>query len=197
MVERRDLPLFAWGEALRAARRRRTLTRRGTLVALGCACVAATIIVPPLPRLVWNASASAPVGLYRVAPGGALARGDMVIARPPLAVRALAARRRYLPANVPMVKRVVGVPGDRVCATGPTITVNGRPRATRRISDRLGRPLPWWRGCRTLRDGALFLLMAETPDSFDGRYFGPSDPRDVIGKAAALWVVPAKDAGRD
>lgn len=40
MVERRDLPLFAWGEALRAARRRRhALTRRAAFVALGCACV--------------------------------------------------------------------------------------------------------------------------------------------------------------
>jgi conjugative transfer signal peptidase TraF len=198
MVERRDLPLFAWGEALRAARRRRrALTRRAALVTLGCFCLAATLIAPPLPRLVWNASASAPIGLYRVAPGAVLARGDMVVARPPLAVRALAARRRYLPANVPLVKLVVGVPGDRVCAAGATITVNGQPLATRRISDRLGRPLPWWRDCRTLRDGALFLLMAETPDSFDGRYFGPSDPRDIIGKATALWVTAAKDAGRD
>jgi len=120
----------------------------------------------------------------------------MVVARPPLAVRALAARRRYLPANVPLVKRVVGVPGDRICAAGATIAVNDRPLATRRMSDRLGRPLPWWRGCRTLRDGALFLLMAERSDSFDARYFGPSDVHDIIGKATALWVT-AKEAGRD
>lgn len=189
MVERRDLPLFAWGEALRAARRRRRrLMRRAVAIALGCTCLVATIAAPPLPRLVWNASASAPVGLYRVTPGGPLARGDMVIARTPIAVRALAARRHYIPANVPLVKRVAGVPGDRVCAVGTTVTVNGRPLATRRVSDRLGRPLPWWSGCRTLRDGALFMLMADARDSFDGRYFGPTDAADVVGKAAALWV---------
>ena len=189
MIERRDLPLFAWGEALRSAkRRRRRLQRRAALVALGCACVAATIVVPPLPRLVWNASASAPVGLYRVAPGRIVVRGDMVIARTPLSVRALAARRHYIPANVPLVKRVAGVTGDRVCAVGLTITVNGRVLATRRARDRLGRPLPWWSGCRTLREGALLLLMADTPDSFDGRYFGPTETADVIGKATALWV---------
>jgi len=167
------------------------------LGAAACCFLAATGLFAPVPRLVWNASASAPIGLYRIAPGAALARGDMVVARPPLAVRGLAARRRYLPANVPLVKRVVGVPGDRVCAVGATITVNGQPLATRRMSDRLGRPLPWWRGCRTLRDGTLFLLMAEASDSFDGRYFGPSDPRDIIGKATALWVTPTKHAGRD
>ena len=191
MVERRDLPLFAWGEALRVAKwRRRILVRRAALVALGCACLVATLVAPPLPRLLWNASASAPVGLYRVAPGRAVVRGDMVIARTPLRVRALAARRHYIPANVPLVKRVAGVPGDLVCAVGPEIAVNGRVLGTRRVSDRLGRPLPWWTGCRTLRNGALFLLMSDTPDSFDGRYFGPTDAADVIGKATMLWTKP-------
>lgn len=189
MIERRDLPLFAWGEALRAARhRRRRLQRRAAVLVLGCACVAGTIVAPPLPRLVWNASASAPVGLYRVTPGSPVRRGDMVIARTPLAVRALAANRHYVPANVPLVKRVAGVPGDTVCAAGTVVTVDGRPVAMRRAADRVGRPLPWWEGCRTLRDGAQFLLMAEAPDSFDGRYFGPSAAADVIGKATPLWV---------
>lgn len=198
MVERRDLPLFAWGEALRAARRRRRLlARRGLLLGLGCAALAATIVAPPLPRLVWNASASAPIGLYAVAPGSAAARGDMVIARVPAGVRTLAAARRYIPANVPLVKRVAGVPGDRICAAGPLITVNGRPIVTRRAADARGRPLPWWTGCRTLTGGARFLLMAETPDSFDGRYFGPTPASDVIGKATALWVKPATGAPND
>lgn len=196
MVERRDLPLFAWGEALREGKhRRRRLQRRAVPVALICTCVAATIVAPPLPRLLWNASASAPVGLYRVEPGHAVVRGDMVIARTPLPVRALAARRHYIPANVPLVKRVAGVPGDLVCADGITVTINDSPLATRRVSDRSGRSLPWWSGCRTLRNGALFLLMSDTPDSFDGRYFGPTDAADVIGKATMLWTKPGGSNG--
>jgi conjugative transfer signal peptidase TraF len=189
MVERRDLSLFAWGDTLRAARhRRRLIMRRGALVALGCACVAATIIAPPLPRLIWNASASAPIGLYGVAPGASMARGDMVIAQTPLALRALAARRHYIPANVPLVKRAMGVPGDRICAVGTVITRNGRLLAARRMSDVQRRQLPWWTGCQTLGEGTLFLLMADAPDSFDGRYFGPTQAADVIGKATPLWV---------
>ena len=189
MVERRDLPLFAWGDALRTARAtRRRVVRRSMFVGLGCACLAATVAAPPLPRLVWNASASAPLGLYRVAPGARVRRGDMVIARTPIAVRGLAAARRYIPANIPLVKRVVGVPGDVICAAGTTISINGRPVATRRANDARGRPLPWWNGCRTLRDGAVFLLMATTPESFDGRYFGPTAADDLIGKATAIWV---------
>jgi conjugative transfer signal peptidase TraF len=189
MAERGELPLFAWGDALRATRRRRRrLARRVVAVGTGCAFLAATIIAPPHPRLLWNASASAPVGLYRIEPGSPVRRGDMVIVRTPAAVRNLAARRGYIPANVPLVKRVAGVRGDLVCALGPTILVNGHAVAARRSADTLGRPLPWWNGCRSLHGDALFLLMAHTPDSFDGRYFGPTPATDVIGKAVPLWV---------
>ncbi|MDO7843571.1 S26 family signal peptidase [Sphingomonas immobilis] len=189
MVERRDLPLFAWGAALRAARRRRAmLMRRSLFIAFGCACVGATIAAPPLPRLVWNASASAPLGLYAVAPGAPIMRGEMVIARVPKDVRDLAARRHYIPANVPLVKRVAAVSGDVVCATGPEIRVNQAVVATRLTHDRSGRALPWWRGCQTLRGDTVLLLMTTRADSFDGRYFGPTAPQDVLGKATPLWV---------
>ncbi|HWV61324.1 MAG TPA: hypothetical protein VN034_11750, partial [Sphingopyxis sp.] len=35
-----------------------------------------TSILTPRPRLIWNASASAPVGLWRVAPDAPFGRGD-------------------------------------------------------------------------------------------------------------------------
>src|SRR3546814_4504188 len=77
------------------------------------AALAGTLIAPPRPRFVWNASASAPVGIYAVGDAAPLARGDMVIARVPDEYRMLAARRHYLPANVPLVKRVAAASGDR------------------------------------------------------------------------------------
>lgn len=189
MVERRDLPLFAWGDALRAARARRaTLRRRAVLFGAGIACLGLTIVLPPLPRLVWNASASAPIGLYAVSPGAALKRGDMAIAWPPAEARQLAARRRYLPLRVPLVKRVAAIAGDTICGVGKVVTVNGKPLARRRAADAAGRSLPAWQGCARLGPGRVLLLMTETPDSFDGRYFGPSLAQDVIGKATPLWV---------
>ncbi len=156
-------------------------------VVLGIFCLAATIAWPPRPILVWNASASAPLGLYAVSPVGPVRVGDMVIARTPQSVRDLAARRHYLPANVPLVKRVAAVGGDRVCARGDSVSVNGIARVHRVEHDGAGRPLPWWRGCTVLGHGALFLLMANRTDSFDGRYFGATGPDDVIGKAHLLW----------
>src|SRR3546814_1374713 len=83
----------------------------------------------------------------------------MVLVRTPDSVRQLAARRHYLPANVPLLKRVVARDGSKVCALGSAIFIDGRLSATRKEADRQGRPLPWWHGCERLREGQLFLLM--------------------------------------
>lgn len=181
--------------AATAARHRRR-DRRGRYqipLLAACVCIAllATIQIPPRPRLVWNVSTSAPIGLYAVSARRQAARGDMVVAWVPRPWRHIAAMRHYLPANVPLVKRVAGVPGDTICAVGSDILVNGRPAARRRPHDGRGRPLPAWRGCFTLQGGALLLLM-DAPDSFDGRYFGPTDASDVVGRARLLWAKPAE-----
>ncbi|MBB5708423.1 conjugative transfer signal peptidase TraF [Sphingopyxis panaciterrulae] len=158
---------------------------------VGCAglaaALAATLFAPPRPRLLWNASASAPVGLYGVGEVAPLARGDMVIARLPVEFRLFAARRHYLPANVPLVKRVAAVPGDEVCAAGARVMVNGRLVARRLDRDGAGRPMPWWSGCTELGTGEVFLLMTDSRASFDGRYFGVSEAGDIVGKARLIW----------
>lgn len=183
-----DAPLLAWGDALRAAKlRRRTLARRAAAVAIGSIIVLGSAVLPPTPRLVWNASASAPIGLYAVSPGTLTQPGDMVIARVPEPFRRLAATRRYLPMNVPLVKRVAAFAGDEVCALGQEIFVNGRWTAERLMVDGAGRPMPMWSGCVRLRGRQLFLLM-DAPASFDGRYFGVTDGADIIGKARLLWA---------
>ena len=189
LADHSKLPLLSWAEGRDATRaRRKKLRRRTGFVAAGLACLGATIVLPPTPRLVWNASASAPVGLYRVAPGVPLSRGDMVIARMPRSVEQLAAERRYVPRGVPLVKRVAGISGDIVCAQNRDISLNGRTVARRRQVDAAGRPLPAWRGCTELKPGAVFLLMSGSPNSFDGRYFGPTDAKYIIGKAIPLWL---------
>jgi type IV secretory pathway protease TraF len=47
--------------------------------------------------------------------------------------------------------------------------------------------MPWWRGCRTLRDGEYLLLIPGVAASFDGRYFGTTQARDIVGTARLLW----------
>lgn len=182
-------PLNGWGDALRAAKRtRRRLARRSVALGVLIAALGMTIALRPRPLFVWNMTASAPIGLYAVGEPSSLKTSDMVIARVPRAYRRLAAERRYLPENVPLVKRIAGEPGDIVCARGPAVFVNGTRVANRRNTDRAGRAMPWWTGCVTLRQGALFLLMADSPASFDGRYFGPTPRGDIIGRAWPLWT---------
>lgn len=126
------------------------------------------------------------MGLYAVLPGVVLSRGDTVVAWAPADVRALAAARGYVPADVPLVKRVAALPGDQVCASGRELRIGGQVVALRRDVDRKGRPLSWWRGCGFLVGDAV-LVLTDAPDSFDGRYFGPIARGQVIGKARLLW----------
>lgn len=184
-----DLPLIAWGEELR--RRKiagRRLRRKSLAVSLLIGAVIGSLLFQPAPRLVWNASASAPIGLYAISPGSEARRGEMVIARLPTKYRRMAALRRYIPLNVPLVKHVGAVPGDRVCAFHGVITVDGKPVAIAQVFDSLHRPLPSWSGCHLLQQDELFLLSPSVPNSFDGRYFGISRSADIIGRARLIWA---------
>ncbi|HEY0622765.1 S26 family signal peptidase [Sphingomonas sp.] len=184
---RAEMPLLAWGDTRHAHRQRRLHhLRLAILGGAGLVLLAAPPIYSPSPRLVWNASASATVGLYWVWPGDRAKRGEMMIARVPERWRALAAERHYLPANVPLVKRVAAARGALVCASGARILIDGKLAATRLGHDRAGRPLPWWQGCRRLAEGEYLLLM-DAPGSFDGRYFGISRAHDLVGRARLIW----------
>lgn len=157
---------------------------RTTLVAasLFCGLFVGTACLAPAPRLLWNPSTSAPVGLYRVKPGTMPQAGDFVVIDPPPAFAAWLAERQYLPHGVPLLKHVAALPGARVCRSGTFVTIDGRGAARAMAHDRTGRELPVWTGCRTVRENELFLLNA-APDSLDGRYFGPLSAAGLIGTA--------------
>jgi conjugative transfer signal peptidase TraF len=158
-------------------------------VAVATAVVVALLATLPrrVPLLLWNASASSPPGLYRVGLPGRVGRGDMVVAWAPAPARKLAAERRYLPFEVPLVKPVAAIAGDRVCARGTHLFVNGRSVAARRAADPSGRLLPWWTGCVRLGRGDVLLLSRNVPAAYDGRYFGITRRSEIVGKARLLW----------
>ncbi len=183
-----DLPLIRWGEQIRRDKQRGRTLKRALAINFGLWLLIINIVVPPAPRFVWNASASAPVGLYIVHPGAHITPGDIVIAKLPLAMRKLAADRHYLPRGVPLVKQVAAGPGDIVCASATRIFVNGLWLVSRQSVDAAGRPMPWWNGCHILHDREYFLVMPSVPTSFDGRYFGITQASDIIGRARLLWA---------
>lgn len=155
---------------------------------------ALTLWRDPPPRLVWNASASAPIGLYGVTRAERLERGDLVVAWPNAPLAALLDDRGYLPLGVPLIKPVAALPGQQVCREGEAILIDGAVVATARALDRRGRRLPVWRGCETIAPGAVFLLNPRREDSLDGRHFGALPATAVVGRARPLWLVPAPRA---
>ena len=190
MAETDAYPPNACGEHLRrlVARRR----RRRRVIAIVVATLA--IIVPVLatlawrmrPMLVWNVSASMRRGLYAIirAP---LRRNDIAVARLPAGAAQLAASRHYLPIGIPVVKRAAALGGDRICGKGGLVSINGKVAVMRRASDAYGRALPQWFGCRTL-GRTEYLLLGDSPSSFDGRYFGPTKAYEIIGRGTLLWA---------
>ncbi|TNC96121.1 MAG: conjugal transfer protein [Stygiobacter sp.] len=165
------------------------MTRFGWVVATSAAALAigASSFAHPAPRLLWNATASTPVGFYAVQPVRALHVGDLVATWPPEALARFLAEGGYLPMGVPLLKQVAAVAGQSVCRTGRTVTIDGIAVAAARERDSRGRDLPVWSGCRILEDGEI-LLLNRHPDSLDGRYFGPLPVSSVIGRATPLWL---------
>ncbi|PQA89242.1 S26 family signal peptidase [Hyphococcus luteus] len=162
---------------------------RAEILIVGAAAIAAMAfgaLSKTAPRIVWNASRSAPTGLYSISkrlPG----KGDFVLAAPPPALETLIEERGYLPPGTPLLKRVAGLGGDRICRDGARLVLNGVIVARARKSDSDGRPLPQWSGCITLGAGEIFLLN-DHERSLDGRYFGAMKREIIIGVATPIWT---------
>lgn len=152
------------------------------------AALVATIVLEPLPLYIWNASASVPIGLYRLLPAAQFQVTELVAVQPPEPLATFLDLNGYLPIGVPMLKRVLALAGQSVCRTGLTISVNDVPVGEAKDHDRRGRPLPKWQGCRVVGDGELFLMNWQSGDSLDGRYFGFLPASSVIGRAVPVWT---------
>jgi conjugative transfer signal peptidase TraF len=142
----------------------------------------------PRPVYIWNASASVPIGLYRLQPDGKRYVTELVAVRPPAPLARFLDRNGYLPAGVPMLKRVLALPGQSVCRRGLTVLVDDIVVGTAQQRDRSGRLLPDWQGCMIIGDGKLFLMNWQSESSLDGRYFGPMPASSVIGRAVPVWT---------
>lgn len=159
-------------------------------VAAGLASLAWATFANPMPRVIYNASDSVPVGWYRIGPAGTLHVGSFVLVHLPAAPRALAAQRGYLPWHIPLLKRIGAMAPQTVCVHGRIVRIDGSPVAITLLVDASGRRLTAWPQCRRLRAGELFLLSTTNPASFDSRYFGPVSTSAVIGQAQPLWIRP-------
>jgi conjugative transfer signal peptidase TraF len=163
--------------------------RCGTiLTALGAVVLLLSTIGGASPRYIWNASNSVPIGLYRLQPAGKLTVTELVAVQPLDPLAAFLDLNGYLPTGIPMLKRVVALPGQTVCRTGLTITVDSLEMGQARQRDSRDRPLPTWQGCRVIGEDEIFVMNWQSADSLDSRYFGPLPASAVIGRAVPVWT---------
>jgi conjugative transfer signal peptidase TraF len=162
-------------------------TRVLLTLSAGLALLALPSFISTPPRLIWNASASVPIGLYLVRPAR-FERGELAAVKPPITWQRWMTVRGYLGADALLMKYVAATSGQTVCRNGLRITIDNRPVATARDRDTRGRTLPVWRGCHRLSTPELFFLNAQARLSLDGRYFGPWPRSLVVGRAVPLWI---------
>jgi type IV secretory pathway protease TraF len=107
---------------------------------------------------------------------------------PPEPLATFLAEGGYLPRGVPLIKRVLALPGQTICRKGLAIIVDGIEMGIAREYDSRGRRLPVWQDCRVVADGEVFLMNWDEPSSLDGRYFGALAASSIIGRAEPLWT---------
>lgn len=151
------------------------------LATVGFVFLAVKPLVNPVPLLIWNASESIPVGWYYVAKRQPKI-GEIAVIKPTDWVQLYASSRRYLPQDVWLLKPIYAVHPSIICRFGLHIFVDGKQVARAKFTDKMHRVLPVWKGCTVLSSTQYFVL-GRHRDSFDSRYFGPVEQRQVVGTA--------------
>jgi type IV secretory pathway protease TraF len=121
-------------------------------------------------------------------PAGELSGGELVAVQPPEPLATFLADGGYLPRGIPMLKRILALPGHTVCRDRHAITIDKIEMGVTRERDSRGRSLPIWQGCRAIAEGEVFLMNWKSADSLDGRYFGVMPTTAIVGRAEPLWT---------
>ena len=145
----------------------------------------------PPPKLIWNASASVPIGLYALRPIGPL--------RHRTRRRGAAGADRELPqpGRFPAPGRTpdeafMARPGQTVCRAGMHITIDTVEVGDAQAHDREDAICLFGPAAKPSRP-ARSSHEPGRPDSLDGRYFGVLPASSIIGRAAPVWTDEAGD----
>ena len=92
---------------------------------------------------------------------------------------------------VDLVKRVIGLPGDRLASVGNTIYVNGQPlRENWPHTEPLGNPISTLANPVVVAPNHYFMMGDNHADSCDSRMWGTITRSEVIGKAfVRVWPI--------
>lgn len=145
-------------------------------------------LAAPRDILLYNHSPSVPEGFY-VRASAPVTIGAFVTVRASSVAPEEARRRHFTGPSDRFIKRVAAVGGERACGDGRSVIVGDDAVVVTVLEaseqhgphpDHSQRALVGWRGCRIL-DADEVLLLGDTRDSFDGRYWGPINVRLIEG----------------
>jgi signal peptidase I len=109
---------------------------------------------------------------YRI---GTPHRGDIIVFHFPLN-----------PASQDLIKRVIGLSGDRISVANGVVSVNGQP-----LSEPYIAAPPLYSGEWLVPDGELFVLGDNRNDSSDSHSWGMLPLKEIVGKAEFIyWPFP-------
>ncbi|MEM8947914.1 MAG: S26 family signal peptidase, partial [Pseudomonadota bacterium] len=132
------------------------------------------------PLFLYPSSASLPVGLYMRSFETVQVGSIVAFPVPAVARRYQEHNGNNVPHDYLFIKPVAAGPGDRVCNDPVNgLQINGVWLAPVAKSDSRGKSLPVWRSCRLLRDKEFFLFSNTVPNSFDSRYYGTVQDRQI------------------
>jgi type IV secretory pathway protease TraF len=151
---------------------------------VGLSLLAVKPLLNPVPLVVWNATESVPKGWYLVSKDQPKV-GEIALIKPPHWVELYVVERGYLTRHVWLLKPAFATGPAVICRFGSHVFVNGKHVAKAKTVDKKHRPMPVWKGCKTLTQTQYFVL-GRHRDSFDGRYFGAMDRGNVFGTAHSL-----------
>lgn len=175
-----------------------TLSRAVKLIGV-VAVVAFAVVALQRANIRINFTGSMPIGIYLLLPlqPNGVKRGMLVAECAPARVSEIGRQRGYLgPGPCPedtelLLKSVTAIAGDEVDVTPAGVTVNSclLVRSQPAVRDRSGRRLPAWPHGRYLLGPNQVWLYAPVDRSWDSRYWGPAQDRDVRARALPLVVL--------
>src|SRR4028118_2039953 len=95
----------------------------------------------------------------------------------------------------PLIKRVVGLPGDKLELRRGGVYINGAPleeRYLKRDACKPGLPKTCSFGPVTVPKGHYFMMGDNRTNSLDSRFFGPVPEDDVLGEALVRFWPPGR-----
>jgi conjugative transfer signal peptidase TraF len=144
-------------------------------------------------------TASYPKGIYWLTGSvKKLERGKLVLVCPKKSpIIDVAIEREYLSVgfcesgSVPVIKKLVGLPGESVVVTREGLMVAGVlwPHSQQYRKDDRGRPLPVYSG-GVVPENSVFVISDYNSASFDSRYFGPVPVKNIEGYIRPVFTEP-------